>query len=73
MNVEARMLRALSLMGYVGMMSGLLALVWLHSLFSSSPIVIALQISALLLFFGRESPSAVAVSIWRPIRRKVGW
>jgi protein-S-isoprenylcysteine O-methyltransferase Ste14 len=51
MNDEARILKALSLVGYLGMMSGLLGLLWLHSLFSSSPIVIALQISALLLFF----------------------
>jgi len=51
MNDAARLLKGLSLVGYFGMMSGLLALVWLHSLFSSSPIVIAFQISALLLFF----------------------
>jgi protein-S-isoprenylcysteine O-methyltransferase Ste14 len=48
---QARPLKALSLLGYLGMMSGLLALVWLHSLFSISPIVIALQVSALVLFF----------------------
>ena len=51
MNDAARLLKPLSLVGYFGMMSGLLALVWLHSLFSGSLIVIALQISALLLFF----------------------
>ncbi len=45
------MLKALSVTGYLGMMGGLLALIWLHSLFSLSPIVIALQISALVLFF----------------------
>ena len=61
MNAEGRLLKVLSVVGYLGMMSGLLALVWLHSLFSLSPIVIALQISALLLFvwariiFGRRS------------------
>src|SRR6266404_4952229 len=61
MNDQAPWLRTLSLMGYLGMMSVLLALLWLHSLFSSSPIVIALQIAALLLFvwarltFGRRS------------------
>ena len=55
------MLKLLSLAGYLGMMSGLLWLVLLQSLFSRSPIVIALQISALLLFlwaritFGRRS------------------
>ena len=51
MNDNDRVLRALSLVGYLGMMSGLVALVWLRSLFSSLPIVIALQISALWLFF----------------------
>ena len=51
MNDAARILKALSLVGYLGMMSGLLVLMWLHSVFSRSPIVIALQVAALLLFF----------------------
>ena len=55
------MLKILSLAGYMGMMAGLLALLLLHSLFSTSAIVIALQIAAVLLFlwaritFGRRS------------------
>jgi len=51
MNDAARILKALSLVGYLGMMSGLLVLMCLHSGFSRSPIVIALQVAALLLFF----------------------
>jgi len=51
MNDAARILKALSLVGYLGMMSGLLVLMWLHSVFSRSLIVIALQVAALLLFF----------------------
>lgn len=55
------MLKILSLVGYLGMMAGLLALVFMHSVLSSSPIVIGLQIAAVLLFlwarftFGRRS------------------
>ena len=55
------MLKALSIAGYLGMMAGLLWLLLQHSLLSRSPIVIALQIAALLLFiwaritFGRRS------------------
>src|SRR2546429_9996735 len=44
-------LRILSLVGYLGMMGGLLALILLRSLFSPLPVVIALQIAGLLLFF----------------------
>jgi protein-S-isoprenylcysteine O-methyltransferase Ste14 len=44
-------LKALSIAGYVGMMAGLLWLVLLRGLLSPSPIVIALQALALLLFF----------------------
>ena len=44
------MLKMLSLAGYLGMMGGLLSLLFLHALFSRSPIVIGLQIVALLLF-----------------------
>src|SRR5258708_4095436 len=51
MNDAARILKALSLVGYLGMVRGLLVLMWLHSVFSRSPIVIALQVAALLLFF----------------------
>ena len=55
------MLKTLSLAGYLGMMAGLLGLLWLHSLFSRSSVVIAAQAAALLLFiwaritFGRRS------------------
>ena len=44
-------LRILSLVAYLGMMGGLLALILLRSLFSPLPVVIALQIAGLLLFF----------------------
>src|SRR5712675_1201973 len=60
------MLKALSLIGYVGMVGGLLGLLLTRTLFSSSPIVIALQVLALLLFlwaritFGRRSFHVVA-------------
>src|SRR5258706_14047048 len=60
------MLKALSLIGCVGMLGGLLGLLLTRSLFSSSPIVIALQVLALLLFlwaritFGRRSFHVVA-------------
>jgi protein-S-isoprenylcysteine O-methyltransferase Ste14 len=55
------MLRFLSVAGYLGMMAGLLGLIWLHSLFSSSMLIIAIQSFALVLFlwaritFGRRS------------------
>src|SRR5678815_3541721 len=48
--LRSRMLKMLSLAGYLGMMGGLLSLLFLHALFSRSPIVIGLQIVALLLF-----------------------
>ena len=44
-------MKALSFAGYLGMVSGLLFLVFMHSLFSLSAVVIALQVMALLLFF----------------------
>jgi protein-S-isoprenylcysteine O-methyltransferase Ste14 len=59
-------LKALSIIGYIGMMGGLLGLLATRSLFSSSPFVISLQIAALLLFlwarvtFGRRSYHVVA-------------
>jgi len=43
--------RAVSLTGYLGMMGGLLWLLYLRSLFSVSPIVIGLQFVAVCLFF----------------------
>ena len=55
------MLKTFSLVGYFGMMGGLLGLLYLHSLFSPSWIVIAVQIAAALFFlwarltFGRRS------------------
>ena len=60
------MLKTLSLIGYLGMLGGLLGLLLTRTLFSSSPIVIALQVLALLLFlwaritFGRRSFHVVA-------------
>jgi protein-S-isoprenylcysteine O-methyltransferase Ste14 len=55
------MLKPLSIIGYIGMMGGLLGLLATRALFSSSPLVISLQVLALLLFlwgritFGRRS------------------
>jgi len=44
-------LKTLSIIGYIGMVGGLLVLLARRSLFSSSPLVISLQVAALLLFF----------------------
>ncbi len=44
------MLKSLSVIGYFGMMGGLLALLAMRNLFSSSPPVISLQVAAFLLF-----------------------
>ena len=55
------MMKTLSLAGYLGMMAGLLILIFGRGLFSASPVVIAVQAGALLLFlwaritFGRRS------------------
>ena len=55
------MLKTLSFIGYFGMISGLLGLLAARTLFSSSPLVISVQVLALLLFlwaritFGRRS------------------
>jgi len=55
------MLKTLSLIGYIGMMGGLLGLLVMRNLFSSSTLVICLQVVASLLFlwarvtFGRRS------------------
>jgi protein-S-isoprenylcysteine O-methyltransferase Ste14 len=60
------MLKILSITGYIGMIGGLLGLLATRNLFSSSPIVISLQVVALLLFlwarvtFGRRSYHVVA-------------
>src|SRR5258705_4346462 len=60
------MLKTLSIIGYAGMISGLLGLLAMRTLFSSSPLVISLQVLALLLFlwarvtFGRRSYHVVA-------------
>src|SRR6185295_4372965 len=43
-------LKALSLAGYLGMMGGLLILIFVRGIFSPSPIIIVLQIAAVLLF-----------------------
>lgn len=55
------MLKTLSLIGYVGMVGGLLGLLAMRNLFSTFPLVIALQLAAFLLLlwarvtFGRRS------------------
>jgi protein-S-isoprenylcysteine O-methyltransferase Ste14 len=60
------MLKTLSIIGYFGMIAGLLGLMALRHLFSSSPFVISLQAVALLLFlwarvtFGRRSYHVIA-------------
>ena len=60
------MLKTLSLIGYIGMMGGLLGLLVMRNLFSSSTLVICLQGVASLLFlwarvtFGRRSYHVVA-------------
>ena len=60
------MLKTLSIIGYIWMMGALLGLLATRSLFSSSPLVISLQVLALLLFlwarvtFGRRSYHVVA-------------
>ncbi len=60
------MLKTFSLIGYIGMVGGLLGLLATRNLFSSSTLVICLQVAALLLFlwarvtFGRRSYHVVA-------------
>src|SRR5258705_13765249 len=60
------MLKYLSIIGYFGMIAGLLGLVAMRNLFSSSPLVISVQVVAFLLFlwaritFGRRSYHVVA-------------
>src|SRR3954468_19343196 len=60
------MLKNLSIIGYFGMIAGLLGLLAMRNLFSSSPVVIALQVLAFLVFlwaritFGRRSYHVVA-------------
>ena len=60
------MLKSLSIIGYMGMIGGLLGLLATRNLFSSSPLVISLQVVAVLLFlwarvtFGRRSYHVVA-------------
>jgi protein-S-isoprenylcysteine O-methyltransferase Ste14 len=60
------MLKNLSIIGYFGMIAGLLGLLAMRNLFSSSPLVISLQAVAFLLFlwaritFGRRSYHVVA-------------
>jgi len=55
------MLKSLSIIGYLGMIGGVLGLLATHSLFSSSPLVISIQVLAFVLFlwarvtFGRRS------------------
>jgi len=58
--------KTLSIVGYCGMIAGLLGLLVTRNLFSSSPLLISLQVIALLLFlwarvtFGRRSYHVVA-------------
>jgi len=60
------MLKALSIIGYIGMVGGLVGLLAMQELFSSSPLVIFLQAVAVLLVlwarvtFGRRSYHVVA-------------
>ena len=60
------MLKNLSIIGYFGMIAGLLGLLALRNLFSSSPLIISVQVVAFLLFlwaritFGRRSYHVVA-------------
>ena len=60
------MLKTLSLIGYIGMVGGLLGVLGTRKLFSTSPLVITLQVVAALLFlwarvtFGRRSFHVVA-------------
>ena len=60
------MLKALSIFGYIAMIGGLLGLLATRTLFSSSPLVISVQVLALVLFlwarvtFGRRSYHVVA-------------
>src|SRR5438094_10540613 len=55
------MLKSLSIIGYIGMIGALLVLLATRTLFSSSPLVISVQVLALVLFlwaritFGRRS------------------
>ena len=60
------MSKSLSVVGYLGMVGGLLGLVAMRGLFSASPLVISMQVAAALLMvwarltFGRRSFHAVA-------------
>src|SRR5881398_2225420 len=60
------MLKALSIIGYVGMVGGLLGLLTTRTLFSLSPLAISVQVLAFVLFlwgriaFGRRSYHVVA-------------
>src|SRR6266571_7699651 len=60
------MLKTLSIIGYIGMIGALLGLLATRTLFSSSPLVISVQVLALVLFlwarvtFGRRSFHVVA-------------
>ncbi len=44
------MLKSLSIIGYIGMIGGLLGLIVLRAILSPSPVVISLQVAAFLLF-----------------------
>jgi protein-S-isoprenylcysteine O-methyltransferase Ste14 len=60
------MLKTLSIIGYSGMVGGLLGLLAMRKLFSSSPLIISLQVMSVLLLlwarvtFGRRSYHAMA-------------
>jgi protein-S-isoprenylcysteine O-methyltransferase Ste14 len=63
---SADMLKLFSIIGYIGMVGGLLGLLAMRKLFSASPFVCSFQVAALLLFlwarvtFGRRSYHVVA-------------
>lgn len=71
------MLKTLSIIGYIGMIGGLLGLLTTRTLFSSSPVAISVQVLAFVLFlwaritFGRRSYHVVAdqrrLGDWRTV------
>jgi len=74
------MLKFLSIIGYIGMVGPLVALLLTRKVFSSSPLIILLQVAAVLLLlwarvtFGRRSfhvvadPTAGGLVTWGPYR-----
>src|ERR1051325_6337640 len=64
--ISRETLKSLSIIGYIGFIGGFLGLLALRALFSSAPLIISVQVLALLLFlwaritFGRRSYHVVA-------------